>query len=124
MGGEVNQVLWRGVQPVNGIAGIWPAVDAARVHANKENNADGTEIVYTVPAGKKFYLSNAILNTYQAAVQEKRAILAVRDDEDVIQYYVLINRFGAAGQLVVSDHFVPALEAEAGWDVVLINESV
>lgn len=123
MGGENNRVRWRGVQPIAGIAGIWPAEKAVRVHANKENEADGTQIVYTVPDGKKLYLSNAILNSYQAAAQEKRAFIAVRNAGDVLQYYILQNRFGAAGQLVVSDHFVPALEADAGWDVVLTNES-
>lgn len=124
MGGETDQVRWRGVQPVWGIAGIWPARNSVRVHANKENEADGTEIVYTVPANKKLYLSNAILNSYQSAEKEARAYIAVRNDSDVLQYYVTENRFGAAGQLVVSSHFVPALEAEAGWDVVLTNEAV
>lgn len=121
IGGETNLAQWRGVQPVWGIAGIWPARDAVRVHESKENDAEGIEIVYTVPANKKFFMSNAVLNSYLSAAQEERSYIGVRDDGDVMQYYVLELRFGVEGQLVVSDHFVPALEAEAGWDVVLVN---
>lgn len=122
MGGEANQVQWRGVRPVEGISGIWPARDAVRVHAREPNEAEGTVIVYTVPAEKKMYLSNLILSGYQSEAEDTRATVAVRNVGDVIQYYAAEVRLGAAGQLNVPCHFVPALELDAGWDVVLINE--
>lgn len=119
---EADQMLFRGVQPVLGIEGIWPSRDAVRVHAQKPNEVEGTVIVYTVPADKKMYLSNLILSGYQSEAQETRAKVSVRNGADEIQYCVAEVRFGAAGQLNVPCHFVPALELNTGWDVVLINE--
>lgn len=122
MGGEHNRVKWRGVRQVTGVDGIWPAIGAVRVHVRQANDAEGTVIIYTVPAGRKLYLSTAILSAYLSSDQNERFFIAVRDESDVFQYCVLELRFGKAGQLNVPCHFVPALEAEAGWDVVLTNE--
>lgn len=122
MTGETNEVTWRGVRPVAGIDGVWPGRDAVRVHANAANEAEGTVVVYTVPAGKKMYLSNLVLSGFQSDEEKASARVTVRNDSDVEQYYAAELRFEEAGQLVVSCHFVPALEAEAGWDIVLTNE--
>lgn len=124
MGGETDQVKWRGVRPIYGISGIWPGRDAVRVHAREINDAAGDVILYTVPAGKKLYLPNLILSSYQPDDKEARARVWVRNDSDVLQYYVAEIRFGTAGQFVVPCHFVPALELLAGWDLVLTNELI
>ena len=122
MSGETNQVLWRGVRPVAGIQGIWPAIGAVRVHASNMQTDAGTTIVYTVPAGKKLFIPNAEFSSRLAAGGANYSRGFVRDAADVQKYYICYQHFFMEGQLDTSFHFVPALEAAAGYDVcVFVN---
>lgn len=123
MGGENNQVVWRGVQPVEGISGIWPSRNAVRVNERGLQSGSGNTIVYTVPANKKLYIGNHALHSRLAADASAYARLFVRDDADDFEYMIAYQLFDKAGQLECHQHYHVALEAEAGWDVVVGTES-
>lgn len=119
MGGEPNQVLWRGVQPVSGIQGIWPAIDSVRVNKTASRTDSGTELIYTVPSGKILFISTAALTSRYTGAAGVAASIWVRNDSDVKQYMLPNHYYQAAGQLFGSTPFCPALEALADWDVVV-----
>lgn len=123
MSGEANEILWRGVRPVAGIRGVWPAIDAERVDITKGRSSEGTEIAYTVPANKKLFVASVFLSTaYSGAISAWVNVL-LRDGDDDTVYYIYSLKYLTAGQQSNSMFFIPALEAEAGWDVVLYNSS-
>lgn len=124
MSGETDQVKWRGVQPAAGVDGVWPSIDATRARARGENENEGSVVVYTVPAGKKLYLSSVILNAYQPAANKARTQVVVNNAADVLQFYVAEIGFSVVGQISCPLIFVPALELAAGWKVVLTNEII
>jgi len=119
MGGEANQVLWRGVQPVEGISGIWPSRNATRVNINGSVSGAAEVIVYTVPANKKLFLSSCGLYTRLAVDASTLARISVRDDEDVFKYIVIYHTYVVKGQIGTGLSFPVALEVEAGWDVTV-----
>jgi len=123
MSGETNQVKWRGVQQVEGISGIWPARNAVRVAEQNVQIDIGTTIVYTVPAEKKLFISNAGISTTLASAVACRGYVAVRDGDDVTKYFVLFQQMYSVGQLTNFMGFVPALEAAAGWDVFVNTDN-
>ncbi len=121
MPGETNQVLWRGVQPVAGIRGIWPAIGATRVTATKSVWGVLTDIVYTVPAGKILFVSSGALASSMSTADAHWTGLGVRNVGDVIQYYLIRHHFGTIGHLSGLNPYVPAVEVAAGWDVFAIS---
>lgn len=124
MGAAYNELSWRGVSPIPGIDGIWPARNSTRVNERAVNEAAGDVIVYTVPAGRKMYLSNLNMSAFLPENKESRARVTVRNEGDVLQYVAAEIRYGAAGQVALPCSFYPALELLAGWDIVLTNEDL
>lgn len=121
MSGEADQVLWRGVRPVEGIRGVWPARNAVRVNKRGSQVSVGTAIVYTVPAGKILFISSSVFTTRMSAVAGAGANMAVRDTDDVTDYYMVDHKYGSIYQQTTSQYYLPALEAAAGYDVTVFN---
>lgn len=117
MSGEQDQTRWRGVQPVDGIRGVWPERNAERVGSNQLQAGVGVINVYTVSSGKRLFLTSAFLSSLVSVDVDARATLAVRDGSDAFQYYVLYHGFVLAGQQTSGMNYFPALEVEADWDV-------
>lgn len=119
MSGELDQVRWRGVRPVEGIRGVWPARDAYRVNEAQEQDGVGVVQLKIVPAGKKFFLSSGILSTALRDNEECFVSVYVNDDEDAFKYALLRHQYYIAGQQTNSFMFMPALEVTVGWRVLL-----
>lgn len=119
MSGEANQVKWRGVQPVSGIRGIWPAIDSDRINKAGYRTTAGTTIIYTVPAGKRLFVPNVTMTTRHTAAGTAYPNVIVRNVADVTEIEVIHHYYTVAGQDTTTQSFQPALEAEAGWDVCL-----
>jgi len=115
MGGETDEVRWRGIRPVEGISGVWPARDATRVNVEAYEAAGGVQTVYTVPAGKKAYITSVHLASRQSGTAENRTVVQLFNDLDVAQYIFASHYFDVAGQLSTCNNYFPALEALAGW---------
>ena len=121
MTGETNQVLWRGVRPVAGIQGVWPAIGATRIIVDGTESAGGTTLFYTVPGGKKLFISTSLLTSRLLVDEAHQCYVFVRDAGDVTKYFV--NRqfcFKAGGQ-TTPVNYLPALEVPAGYDVCLAS---
>lgn len=121
MGGEKNEVLWRGVRPVNGISGVWPARNATRVNEWKVKEGDGLDILYTVAAGKKLFVASAWFATRLSADADARCSMFVRDVADDDAFVIVDHYYDIAGQQVCCPNYIPALEVAAGYDVCLYN---
>lgn len=121
MSGEENQINWRGVQPVDGIRGIWPEAASERIY--KLGLAAGIVIgnMYTVPGGKVLFISNTMHNARLSADAAGAAFAYVRNVADVTVFYFSYFMFDIAGQIVNSQYHFPALEVQAGYDVCLSN---
>ncbi len=120
MHGEENEVKWRGVRPINGIRGVWPARNAVRVHVDGVLSGIGTAIVYTVPVGKIFFMSNMAFTTRNSAASVTDPHITVRDDSDVQQYVLLMQYEQVIAASISAQSFMPAIEVLAGWDVCII----
>lgn len=121
MGVTDNELNWRGVRPLTGISGIWPAPNSTRVNASEAISDTGLVIVYTVPANKKLFISTVNLVTRNKAVQDAGHTVIVRNDTDVEQYKIVYHYHSTITGFASNHLFVIALEAAAGWDVVLTN---
>ena len=119
MSGETDQARWRGVRPVAGIQGVWPAIGAVRIQKHGHQTAVGTHLFYTVPDGKKLFISSSLLASKLNVGAEVRCYAYVRDTGDVTQYVLGDNLFTQAGQLSTHSNFFPALEIPAGYDLCL-----
>jgi len=138
-----DQVKWRGVfqdtpanlkatvtpdgvtaQPVKqatGVRGIWPAADATRINTHNDQTGVGDNIVYTVPASKKFFLSNVRLSSKLSADSDNGVYLYARDGDDVFQYHIVNHLYFTVGHQSTHSSFIPALEVDAGWDLYLVG---
>lgn len=123
MSGESNQVVWRGVRPVEGIAGVWPARNALRINEWKTQGSAGLWDLYTVPANKKLFISAVVLSSRLNVAGDERCFIAVRDDSNVRQYIMLYHNYNVIDMINTTMTFFPALEALAAWDVYLDNGS-
>jgi len=123
MPGETNEVNWRGVRPVSGVRGIWPARDSVRANVTGSVIGVGESVIYTVPVGKLLFISGVTLGTGLSADGDVRAFAAVRNAADVFQYGLMYHRFMKAGQLNGSQPHFPALEAPAGWYAFITSDS-
>jgi len=119
MSGENDQVLWRGVRPVDGIRGIWPERNATRIYANNAAIGSTTTIVYTVPSGKILFIGSGQLSSRASADGEYIAELKVRDGSDDDVFVLLQNWHRISGQMGSMLSYLPALEVAAGDDVVV-----
>lgn len=117
MSGECNEVNWRGVRPVSGIRGVWPARDSVRIFKNGSIIGLGETVIYTVPAAKLLFISGAELATGLSADADVRSMVSVRDALDAFQYQLFYHRFIVKGQLNNSQNYLPALEVPATWYV-------
>lgn len=123
MSGEANQVLWRGVQPVSGIRGVWPAIDSVRISETASADGAATAVIYTVPANKVCYISTCILNARMSAEGPAAVHVRVRNVADTDVFWIQELIFQAVDQGVVSASFFPALEAAAGFDIYVRGTS-
>lgn len=119
MAGEENQVKWRGVQPVSGIRGIWPSIDALRISKGAFRVGAGTTIVYTVPASKLLFISCASLTSRLTAVVACYTWAITRDVLDATDVHLLSAYFSIVDSKTVTLHYKPAIEVPAGYDVVI-----
>jgi len=121
MPGEANQVKWRGVRPVAGIRGVWPAIDSVRVQASDSISGAIHKTVYTVPDGKILFLSSAGLSCLNSAGGGVYTGLGIRDADDTHVYYLLLHWFSAQSQHSGNHTFFPAVEVPADYDLYLIS---
>ena len=105
---EPNQVKWVGIRPGH---------NGTQVIASSAAN-NSTVILYTVTAGKVFYLSYANLVMY-ARNFSLTVALSVRNAADVLQYSIATMASGDLGHLSLPVILNPPLEIPAGWDVVV-----
>lgn len=117
MGGEADQVLWRGVRPVQGISGIWPARNAVRVYASEYLTGALIKTVYEVPADKKLFISSCWLSTRNAAAASYYALLTVYNTVPASIAELISHYYDSIGQQVTALSFFPAIEAAAGFKV-------
>ena len=123
MSGEANQVLWRGIRPVEGIRGVWPARNSDRIAEEATQTGEGNSIVYTVPASKIFFMTSSALSCYNSAGGGNNTGVGIRNGDDEHQYYMVFHFFSAQSQHSGSRIFFPALEVPAGYDVYVVSSS-
>lgn len=119
MAGETNEVNWRGVRPVSGIRGVWPARNSQRAITGGYQAGVGVTIIYTVPVGKLLFIASAYASSRNSAAAVAAGFSFVRNAADVYAYPLLYHYYTVAGQLSDSASFLPALEVPAGYDVVV-----
>lgn len=123
MSGESNRVLWRGVRPVQGIRGVWPARNAVRIAKEATQVGVGSAIVYTVPADKIFFMTSPGLSCYNSAGAGNNSGLGVRNGADVHQYYLIFHYFSAQSQHSGFRRLFPAIEVPATFDVYVMSSN-
>jgi len=123
MSGEANQVKWRGVQPVAGIRGVWPSIDAVRVVTGQYRTTAGTSIIYTPAAGKILFVSSVSMTTLNKVVQASQHNIRVRNVADVDQFYVMYHYMWLQESINQSQPFMPAIEVPAGYDVIMYQSA-
>jgi len=123
MPGEENQFKWRGVRPVSGIRGIWPAIDSVRVNKNVTRSTSGLSIIYNVPANKKLFIAAASLFTMNQIIQSTYSYMHVRNAAHTTEYMMMIHYHEIVHNFNTHFQFSPALEAEADWDVLIVNNN-
>ena len=121
MGGELNQVRWRGVQPVEGIRGVWPARDSVRINKEATQAGIGNSIIYTVPADKIFFMTLSGIAAFNSAGAGNEGGVGVRNVTDVHQFYTCFHYFEVQGQASHSHNYFPAIEVPAGYDVYVVS---
>lgn len=118
-----SQLQWRGVQPLGGINGVWPDRNAVRVNESALQEGEGLTVIYEVPAEKKLYIGNSGLHARLDRIESAYARMYVRNAEEVTQYFIAYLLFDTMGQSNCHDQFKVALEAEAGWEVIISSGS-
>ena len=121
MGGEANEILWRGVRPIEGIRGVWPERNTTRLHAEASRQGTAAAIVYTVPSGKRAFITTSIFTSRLAVAGSQNARLGIRDGSDVHSYWIMNHYYDTEGQQTTAATFMPALEIEADYDVYILN---
>ncbi len=119
MDGEQDKTRWRGVRPVYGISGVWPAIGSVRVFASQSQLILGETEFYTVSAGKRFYISGISLSVRQSVVQSGKGYIRIRNAADVSQYSPMYIGMETAGQIALAQPFFPAIELPELWDVTI-----
>ncbi len=115
MSGESNKTVWRGVRPVEGIRGIWPARDSLRLNIVAQVSGVDTLTIYTVPAGKIGFISAVDVTSRLSSVAQTYLRVFVLDDEAALAYRVMFHYYDAIGQQTTPHQYSPALEGAAGY---------
>lgn len=123
MSGETDQVRWRGVQPVDGIRGIWPARNSTRINMYASSSGTDVVLLYEIPAGKLLFLSSGFITTRHTAEAAEFGALQVRNAADAIQYSIISQRLYSVGQVTTPLSYYPALEVPAEWKVTIEGSS-
>lgn len=110
---ESNQVKWIGTRPAHRGTQV---VGSGNAH-------NSTVILYTVPAGKTFFLCAADICVY-LGVAGSEGHLYVRDDGDVLQYRIFKLYSPNLTSEANSLSFMPPLEIPAGWDICVLSSAV
>ncbi|KKL15112.1 hypothetical protein LCGC14_2508880 [marine sediment metagenome] len=121
MQGETDQTRWRGVRPIAGIRGVWPAIDSTRVNKQAIQTGSGNSIVYTVPSGKILFISGCGLSTSLSSSAGVVAYCATRDDGDTTVDYLMFHQMEIAGQIATFQRYSPAIELLADWDMFVLT---
>lgn len=116
-----NQVLWRYIQPLAGINGVMPDIDSTRISKHLLNVVNTTSIVYTVPASKTFYMTNAWVSSGSAAAALSGCYLFIRNASDVTTVILMDTYAIANAPVAYSCNYMPALELPAGYDLCLLS---
>lgn len=115
MTGETDKTRWRGVQPVLGISGIWPARDSVRFADSEKLTGSGSSDFDPVPANKILFISLVLFTSRLSSDQSAGAYLQIYDEGDNFILNVGVHEYFAKGQLASTMMFNPALELAAGW---------
>lgn len=124
MPGEENQVKWRGVQPVDGIRGVWPGRNATRLLKRGQRQGAGQAIIYEVPVDMLLFISSLDQTTRLSLDGERTAYVGVRNAGGALQSYLGLFYFDIKGQQSLYRTYVPAIEVPAEWDIVINNDAV
>ena len=119
MAGEANRVMWRGVRPISGIRGVWPDVDAERIDKVTSQDGLGVTVFYTVPVGKKLFVTTAFISSTMSSGVNAHTNFFVRNAAQVTQFYFYQLKYILAGQQASGMIFSPGLEALEDWEVCL-----
>ena len=108
------------VSQVSGVHGIWPASNSLRINKTGYQGVEGGVNVYTVPVGKKLYITDSFLSSRLSADADARAQLTLKDVGEALKYYLQSHYYALAGQMAAPTRYVPALEAVA-TDIVKLE---
>lgn len=123
MGGEADQVRWRGVRPVEGIRGIWPARNAERFFANAARSISGISIVYTVPAAKTLFVSSLICASRLAVSANVHCYIYIADAVPNVICRAIFHYYSVQGQQTTAQRYVPAIEVPTGGTLRIYNSA-
>ncbi len=110
---EANRARWVGVRPAH--YGEQVAVSSVK--------SNGTQIVYTVPAGKVFHLC-ALGCVARETTGASGGTIGIRNAADVVQYQVFEHYPNFASIFTQSIPFNPPLEIPAGFDVYILSTTL
>lgn len=122
MSGENDRVKWRGIQPVDGIRGMWPARNATRVNESGYQAGVGTLIIYTVPANKLLFMTSMFLCSRITVVANTAIKGFIRDEGDVETFRFINHYFAGKDEQTSGMQYIPAVEAQAGYDICVSCE--
>lgn len=117
MQGEPNQTRWRGVQPVSGIRGIWPARNSLRINKTGTAVAVQSTVIYTVPANKILFISSLFMSVLNSPEQIVEFHAWVEDVDHGERIRLISTYLKDLSTDTSSMAYLPALEAEADWHV-------
>lgn len=123
MGGEANQLLWRGIRQIEGVRGVWPARNSTRFHNNTGRSIAGVSLVYTVPTGKILFLSTIGCSSRLSAAANVFCYIYINDAGASTIVRPIVHNYTVAGQMAESKYYCPAIEAPAGGTVRLYNSA-
>lgn len=89
----------------------------------EDSAVNATVVVYTVPAGKKFYLISSELDTDGGAVGIVQG--AIQDGTPTIQRYTNQIRVGAINLVIPMMIYTPGwpIEIPEAWEIVVISDT-
>ena len=110
---EPNQARWQGVRPGHRGTQVTKSGEAS----------NATVVVYTVTAGKVFYLTHYTASAFLSVNGD--CVFFVTNAIDVVKYDLTKLTFRPLyGSPVVSGSFNPPLEIAAGWKIKVLSAAV
>lgn len=122
MSGETDRLKWRGVRPVEGVSGVWPARNATRINKSEFQLGVGITKIYTVIADKKLFMSNAGITSRLSVAVATWARMGVKNVDDGLKYYLFYHYHQPVAAQSSFQLYVPALEALVG-DYVFVESN-